>query len=74
MPLLKNRKRSILLYIFLLALLSSTNNINFKNLKNFFEVKLINIKGIENLNKSILISKLSVFEKKKIFFSLIKKV
>lgn len=68
MPLLKNRKRSILLYIFLLALLSSTNNINFKNLKNFFEVKLINIKGIENLNKSILISKLSVFEKKNIFF------
>ena len=73
MPLLKNRKRSILLYIFLLALLSSTNNINFKNLKNFFEVKLINIKGIENLNKSILINELSVFEKK-IFFSLIKKV
>ena len=58
MLLLKNRTKLIFFYIFLLAMLSSTNNINFKNLKNFFEVKLININGIENLNKTKLIDKL----------------
>ena len=49
-------------------MLSSTNNINFKNLKNFFEVKLININGIENLNKTKLMDKLGIFKKKNIFF------
>ena len=68
MLLLKNRTKLIFFYIFLLAMLSSTNNINFKNLKNFFEVKLININGIENLNKTKLIDKLGIFKKKNIFF------
>ena len=68
MLLLKNRTKLIFFYIFLLAMLSSTNNINFKNLKNFFEVKLININGIENLNKTKLMDKLGIFKKKNIFF------
>ena len=53
----QRKSKKILIYLFLLFLVGSINNINFNNLK-FKEIENINVLGLGNYDNSILISQI----------------
>ena len=63
----QRKSKKILIYLFLLFLVGSINNINFNNLK-FKEIENIKVLGLGNYDNSILISQIKNLNLKNIFF------
>jgi cell division protein FtsQ len=63
----QRKSKKILIYLFLLFLVGSINNINFNNLK-FKEIENIKVLGLGNYDNSILISQIQNLNLKNIFF------
>ena len=64
MPLSKNKK--ILIYLFLLTIFGSINNKSFTNL-NFFEIKNLRLVGLNSVESENLLTKFEKIKKKNIF-------
>ena len=65
MPLSKDKK--IVIYLFLLIIFGTINNKHFTN-KNFFEIKNLRLIGLNSIEKENLLSKLKKIKKENIFF------
>ena len=64
---LQRKSKRILIYFFLLILFGTVNNINIKNLS-FYEVKNINISGLNEKNNNYLLKSFKNLNLKNLFF------
>ena len=70
MPLLIDKKIKIFLYVIIFFIVSTVNNLNIlKKNVNFFEIKIIDIKGIDESLAKEIYSSLSFLMNKNIFRS-----
>ena len=63
----QQKGKKILIYFFLLFLVGSINNIELNNI-DFYKIKNINIKGLEDNNNLILFNKIKKLDLRNIFF------